>query len=122
MTHAPIPHPIAADATTGRLGALLTRADYMAHSNEPGSHRRFYAQFVNAATISTVARFIGHDALMRSTDPHMNDIPLAKWDRLAGRLPLAIRFADVGDYPTLAGWVCIAKEAARQYIERQAVK
>lgn len=78
-------------------------------------HRRYYAQFVNAATRRTVEMFIGRDTILASTDPHLNDIRLDRWDALRDNLPRALRAADVGQ----AGWslsdtVCVAKEAARQ--------
>jgi len=106
---------------------LFTRHDYM-HGNLGdkelawASHRRFYAQFVNDRTIDYVVRWIGGDALLASNDPYLNDVrTLARWDNCArGGMPTAIKFSDVGDYPTLGGLVCVAKEAARQWIERQA--
>lgn len=101
--------------------AIFTRAEYLAtaHDRElsAAAHRRYYAQFVNAHTIAHVARAIGAAALRHSTDPHLNDIPLRCWDGLARHLPLAMRFEAAGDYATLGNLVCIAKEAARQWIE-----
>jgi hypothetical protein len=100
----------------------FTRADYMATTGDGDAKftafRRFYAQFVDGWTIAAVARYIGHNVLLASTDRHLNDIPLAWWDQIAQATPLAIRFEDVGDFCTLSGLVCVAKEAARQYIER----
>jgi hypothetical protein len=83
------------------------------------AHRRYYGQFVSEATIRRVVQAIGADALRRSTDQHLNDIPLEQWDRLTPHLPLARRFEAAGDYATLAGLVCVAKEAARQWLEQQ---
>lgn len=99
---------------------IFTRADYLATplAEQPAAHRRYYAQFVNQRTIDYVVRAIGADRLLASTDPHFNDIPLPKWDNLVRYLPLAASLRDTGDYLTLGGGVCIAKEAARQYVER----
>ena len=80
--------------------------------------REYYAQFVNEGTKRIIRDTIGEDAILQSTDPHLNDIPLARWDSVGMS---ALRTADrneqmreCGDYMTLAGLVCIAKEAARQ--------
>lgn len=103
---------------------MFTRQDYL-NSNESNdeqaaAHRKYYAQFVNDRTISTVVHWVGAATLKASTDPHLNDIPLARWDAMVNNLPLAIRPETVGDYYTLGGGVCIAKEAARQWLEAQA--
>ena len=80
-------------------------------------HRAYYGQLVNEQTIAAVALLIGRDRILASTDPHLNDIPLKEWDRIIKSFPLAARFDTLGDYPTLAGLVCVAKEAARQLQE-----
>ena len=91
---------------------LFTRADYLA---DKCTHQQYYAQFVSEVAKNLVARHIGLDRIKASKDPHFNDIPLARWDQIAhGGIPRAIAFKDVGDTSTLAGNVCIAKEAARQ--------
>lgn len=114
----------------------FTRQQYLEQSSEPGAYRRYYGQLVNEATIAKVASYIGHADLMSSTDRSFNDIPLSLWDSLCGfglinygyargdqtqtgrGLPLATSFKTLGDIPTHAGMVCVAKEAARQYVER----
>lgn len=100
---------------------MMTRQEYLSFAADreaaQAAHRRYYGQFVNQRTIDYVVRAIGSDALLASTDPHFNDIPLSKWDNLVPRLPLAASLRDAGDYMTLCGGVCIAKEAARQYVE-----
>lgn len=101
---------------------MMTREEYISSasaSREEGhaAHRRYYGQFVNERTIAYVVRAIGADRLLGSTDPHFNDIPLPEWDNLVRYLPLAASLRDAGDYMTLGGGVCIAKEAARQYVE-----
>ena len=80
------------------------------------THSEYYAQFVTPAVTHTVLRQIGRDAIMESTDPHFNDIRLSKWDALFPLVPanVATKIRECGDYPTLAGMVCLAKEAARQ--------
>jgi hypothetical protein len=68
-----------------------------------------------------LVRYIGLDRLLESKDEHLNDIPLRTWDLfIAG--PLAITMKSVGDFMSMAGNVCIAKEAARQIIEEHQIK
>ena len=100
---------------------VYTRAEYMADSqvDGPAAHRKYYGQFVTEGTIARVVSGIGREALLASKDPHMNDIPLHRWDRLVPRLPGSGGFAKAGDYYTLAHGVCLAKEAARQWLEAQ---
>lgn len=109
----------------------ITRTQYLDTASRDDSHdhhRAYYAQFVNAATIRFVVDRIGGDKILASTDRAFNDIPLALWDELVGvfrvrnnivfgynPMPVAIKFADVGDIPSTVGLVCVAKEAARQY-------
>ena len=102
---------------------IYTRQQYMADSHAEGfaAHRRFFGQFVTPGTIARVVEFIGGDALLNSIDRHLNDIPLAKWDRITTQLPGSAGFAKAGDYYTLANGVCLAKEAARQWIDSQKV-
>ena len=82
-------------------------------------HREYYAQFVSQHSINAVAQRIGHDAIMASTDRHFNDIPMCHWDKANTWLPIATTFKSMGDFASLSGYVCIAKEAARQYKESQ---
>jgi hypothetical protein len=105
---------------------IYTRAQYIddpAHlvgapaSSRMAAARRYYSQFVTPGTISRVVNAIGADVIRASKDPHFNDIPLALWDRLVPGLPGSGGFSKAGDYYTAAGGVCLAKEAARQWLE-----
>jgi hypothetical protein len=96
----------------------FTRQQYF---NKECSHREYYAQFVSIGTKNRVLRLIGLENLQASKDEHLNDIPLSKWDSVfAGGAPFEINSAmrAAGDFPTMAGLVCIAKEAAHQILER----
>ena len=101
---------------------MITREQYMTmpYSSDnavmAARHRAYYAQFVDARTIDFVVCQIGADRLRASTDPHFNDIPLRKWDNCVSGLPGSGKFRQAGDYYTVAGGVCLAKEAARQYV------
>jgi hypothetical protein len=103
---------------------IYTRAQYMADSQQRGpeataAHRRYFGQFVTPGTIARVLSGIGRERLMAATDKHLNDIPLSLWDRLTPQLPGSAGFAKAGDYYTRANGVCLAKEAARQWIDSQ---
>ena len=96
---------------------MFTRHDYLNHKC---THRQFYAQFVNESVKHTVNGFFPNplsinEALVK--DEHLNTIPLKKWDVIGASIELPIKFSDVGDQRSLAGLVCIAKEAARQLVE-----
>jgi hypothetical protein len=88
-----------------------TRQQYL---DRECTHRQYYAQLVTEHTRERVAREIGLDRLLASTDEHLNDIPLKEWDRIKpsfnGPWP-------EGDHHSLAGAVCVNKEAARQIID-----
>lgn len=103
------------------MNEIYTRQQYMQDSREDGkaAHRKYFGQFVTQATISRVVSIIGRDRLLASTDPHMNDIPLELWDKLTPQLPGSSGFIKAGDYYTVGNGVCLAKEAARQYVEAQ---
>lgn len=101
---------------------MFTRQEYLATSHDEdgrsNAHRRYHAQFVNPSVIARVVAHIGAHNLRASRDPHFNDIPLSRWDGVARNLgPLAVSFASLGDFATIAGLVCVAKEAARQFVE-----
>jgi hypothetical protein len=94
---------------------MLNRHDYLLGK---GDIREYYSQFVTPKVIEVVVHFWGKSVLENSTDFWMNDLPLEKWDLLLNKLPpFAIRFSDLGDLPTKAGFLCVAKEAARQYLD-----
>lgn len=95
---------------------MFTRQQYL---NKECTHRQYYAQFVTQGIIDRVLRGIGKEKIINSTDEHLNDIPLQKWDCLLPTFPSSIanKMRECGDHPTLAGAVCICKEAARQIQE-----
>jgi len=93
----------------------MTRKEYLS-SSSPTAHREYYAQYVTDAIVSHVGTAIGQK-LLRSTDEHFNDIPLRRWDDIGwGMRP---DFKAYGDSDSLAGRVCIVKEAARQWLEQE---
>jgi hypothetical protein len=105
---------------------MFTRAQYL---NKECTHRQYWAQFVTPSMKAMVRSNIGLDRLKRSTDPHLNDIPLAQWDQMRNAtfhmLNLVkwreIQYPEYTD-PKSIGWslsdnTCILKEAARQLVE-----
>ncbi len=89
---------------------IATRKDYL---DGKVTHAAYYAQFVTDHTRGLVATYIGIDRIKRSQDEHLNDIQLAEWDRIPHAFD-GDALKDAGDFLSMAGWVCIAKEAARQ--------
>jgi hypothetical protein len=95
----------------------FNRADYMAGKV---SHNEYYAQFVGRDTLYFVKSVITVAAIVNSKDEHFNDIPLAKWDRMANTLSyglsdLAASNASMGGGSgiTHSDKVCLLKAAAR---------
>lgn len=81
-------------------------------------HRKYYAQFVTEFTRRQVEMTIGVDDIKASTAKYMNDIPIQRWQHLAGMLHLARKPKELGEVDSLAVRVCVAKEAAQQIKER----
>lgn len=114
--------PVSVDAP---LDGVFTRADYM---DERCTHEQFYGQFVTGSVLHLVRSAIGEDAIVASTNPHFNDIPLKQWDNLhemvlgiikSERGKLACRIDPIAGKPGSFHWSlsnsgCTLKEAARQ--------
>jgi len=102
----------------------MTRQQYMNAPLEKKeqAHREYYAQFVTPRIIRAVAEKLGK-RILKSTDSHLNDIPLIEWDHLALNLNLTIEVGQkmraCNDFYSQAGGVCVLKEAARQIIDNQ---
>lgn len=96
---------------------MHSRQDYLDHKC---THREYYAQFVTPEIVSLVEHRIGRMDILTSRDEHFNDIPLNRWDNLQWEITCHIDgpLRKAGDFPTLSGCVCTAKEAARQIAER----
>ena len=80
-------------------------------------HQTYYAQFCPQGLISAVVARIGAERILASTGPHMNDIPLQRWDDLAGLVRTyserKLREANGSGGVSLSDCVCTAKAAAR---------
>lgn len=93
---------------------MITRKQYLA---QEVSHQEYYGQFVTDGVRRIVAAAIGN-GIFNSVDPHFNDIPLDKWDRLYFIIRSAVgrQINEANDSVgvSLSDTVCVAKEAARQ--------
>lgn len=120
---------------------MITRAEYMRSGQEAykahpsdraardaftaSAHHAYFAQFVTLGITRIVRSHIGTARIVASSDPHLNDIPLACWDALHPIMRQSVNRAllrDVGEGWSLGTSVCIAKVAARmiQGAERMA--
>ena len=102
---------------------MFTRKEYLENSIGEGSleaHRRYYRQFVDDKYIEFVVRHIGGHFLLNSADIDFNDIPLRKWDLIPFPSWCPTLAKALGDkcFGSLSDRVCIAKEAARQWVEK----
>lgn len=98
---------------------VITRQEYMSGQ---ATHAQYYGQFVTDDVTRFVVSQIGEKALRASTDPHMNDIQLAYWDLLHPvlRSMCGAHLAKTGGTAgySLSDSVCIAKQAARLWLEK----
>jgi len=96
---------------------MYTRQDYLANKC---THQQYYGQFVGQPEREAVKVKFG-SRLFTSTDSSFNDIGLSAWDALAQFSPRRSIWRQglqaAGDWLSLAGMVCILKEAARQVKE-----
>jgi hypothetical protein len=101
---------------------LFTRKDYLAGDC---TYRQYYGQIVRLAGI----RLSKQDKLVkdctpsnqRTVDEHYNHIGLPTWDTYSGsaRRGISKAFKQCGDSWSLAGGICVIKEAVRQAVERE---
>jgi len=93
---------------------MKTRSEYI---NGKVTFSEYYQQFITPSLIQAVKSKIGIDAVKASTDPNLNDIPLKKWDSIflspELKREIALKMQEAGDFLSLAGAVCTAKECAR---------
>ena len=103
------------------MAELISRAEYLTgQPDTKTAHRAYYAQFVTPAHFTRLKPLL--DSIKSSKDPHFNDIKISVWDRLSLPVPMESNtlLHKCGDHPTLAGAVCVLKEAAQQIREGSA--
>jgi hypothetical protein len=93
---------------------MKTRREYM---DGKATFSEYYAQFITPELVEAVKAKIGIDKVKSSKDPHLNDIPLSKWDNLftdySLKKGIEKKMHEANDFLSLAGCVCTAKECAR---------
>ena len=94
---------------------MYTRKEYI---NGKCTHSQYYSQFVNDNVKLMVKDRVGIKRLKHSKDENFNDIPLKIWDSVGLPCGIGDLLKQAGDYYTLAGQVCILKEAARHMIRK----
>ena len=92
------------------MSKSYTRKDLM---TKKCTHREYFGQFVTKSIIDSVVYHIGADKIECSADEHMNDIPLSWWHKLHPWLLTGV----IRSF-SVSNTVCVAKEAARQYLEK----
>lgn len=104
------------------MSKMMTREEYLADGTYEG-HCRYYAQFVTEAARARVRRHPQVETLVKSKNHAFNDpeskehFGLSWWGQPVFSADVAALMRAAGDYPTLAGMVCIMKEAARQVVD-----
>lgn len=114
---------------------MITRQEYM--FEKKCSFREYYAQFVTERERNIVKKYFGlkrlkeHFAYVAEDSLHPKRIPVEEtsikggpktWDSLAPAVQtrkIASQLRECGDYLTLAGCVCVLKEAALQVVEKK---
>lgn len=91
---------------------MFTRKDYL---DGKCTHGEYYSQYVTPE-IEKLVSTLGPDKIKAAAkvDEYMNNIPLRQWDSMTNFFHCKSEMEKHGDYPTLAGKVCILKEAARK--------
>lgn len=101
---------------------MITRKEYMTDS--ANLHQAYYAQFITEATRRYVLGNVGMSKLKASTDRHLNDVTVKRYDSgltVWNVAPVNVAKAiDAGECvanPTPSCRTCTAKEAARVLLE-----
>ena len=85
-------------------------------------HKSYYEQFVTEGIKRMVLNCFGIEKLKKHVNSEMGKpgyISLSRWDLLAGGYTsqlCADKLREAGDFPSLAGAVCILKAAARMIV------
>jgi len=80
------------------------------------SHREYYGQFVTDRYIEAVVRYVGEERILSCKS--VDDIPLRVWDESPRFLSIGAKMKRAGDWLSLSSCVCLAKEAAKQFKEK----
>ena len=103
---------------------MITRKQYM---NKEFTFAEYYGQFSSEHVMAAVANYIGPERLLKSTDEHLNDIPLSIWDaspwfgmqRAVAEANQSTQAPGSALATSLSDKGCAVKAAARKWIEAQ---
>ena len=95
---------------------IITRKRYL---SEPGLFHAYFLQFGTALSRNALCGAFSPEELLGSTDEHLNDLALARWDDLARKCYSlfnhdAIR--EAGEIYCLSTAVCTLKSQAKEQI------
>ena len=90
---------------------MLTRQQYI---NKECTYQEYYGQFVTEHIKRSILTVFTPAELKGSTDPHMNDLPRAKWDLLVNSTQSSKLEQAQGTKATQSDINSLVKEAARQ--------
>lgn len=96
----------------------------MAATDRATAHRAYHGQYVTEDIKDLVLKTYSVETLRSAFryDKHFNSIELVNWDMMGISLnynhTLKMKLKENGDFITMAGIVCILKEAARQIISQ----
>ena len=94
---------------------MITREDFVSGKN---TFHEYYGQFVTEAIKRDVLSKISMEELLKSTDPHLNDIALKRWEKIPAYVNYAaIRATGDVNAQTISNFICVVKTAAKQLIE-----
>ena len=98
------------------MSDTITRKRYL---SEPGLFHAYFLQFGTALSRNALCGEFSPEELLASTDEHLNDLALARWDDLARRCyslfdHAAIR--EAGEIYSLSTAVCTLKAQAKEQI------
>lgn len=90
---------------------MNTRKQYL---NNECTHSEYYSQFVTPRIREILLSRIKLEEILACSESHFNRIPLSVWDSLPALQETSDLMRLAGDYLTLAGKVCLYKQAAKQ--------
>ena len=95
---------------------MFTRTDYL---DGKCTHQQYYHQFVDERIKAIVLCRFDRETLAHhfAKDTFFNTINIRTWDVMSLPGYVADKLKQAGDYLTLAGQVCVLKQAAREIVE-----
>ena len=97
---------------------MTDRKRYMSGEISHEEYYRLVAKYAGVSYAKADPAFLAHcKRALDNGDEHLNSIPLSTWDILgASILNPGPAFKKAGDFPSMAGLVCLVKQAVRDAI------